>query len=35
MFFLLNEKEPKNQENLIRAFPAGHSLTPQIFGPPR
>jgi hypothetical protein len=35
MFFFFDEKEPKNQENLIRTFPAGHSLTPQIFEPPR
>jgi len=31
MFFLLDQKEPKNQENPIRTFPAGHSLTPRIF----
>ena len=30
-FFLLDEKETKNQENLIRTFPAGHSPSPQIF----
>jgi hypothetical protein len=33
LFFLLDKKERKNQENPIRNLPSSHSLTPQDFHP--